>query len=111
MKLHLKNFTLKHYLRHVRRQNKHIQHLHALAFAGIITALIAGVILYADYGFWHETYRSDDLLVEMEEQAAQQSEDKSFGNFLMEAKARFNSIGSAGAGFFEGKESYTKDSK
>lgn len=110
MKLHLKNFTLKHYLRHVRKQSKHIQHLHAIAFAGTITALIAGVILYADYGFWHETYRSDDLLVEMEEQASQQSEGKSFSSFLMEAKVRFNDIGSAGADFFEGTESYTKDS-
>lgn len=110
MKLLLKNFTLKHYLRHVRRQNKHIQHLHAVAFAGIITALIAGFILYTDYGFWHETYRSDDLLVELEEQKEQQLSSRSFSGFLMEAKVRFSAIGSAGADFFEGTESYTKDS-
>lgn len=83
--------------------------MHAFAFAGIITALIAGVILYTDYGFWHETYRSDELLVEMEERAAEQSESRSFSSFLTEAKARFNDIGSAGAEFFEGTESYSKD--
>ena len=36
--------------------------MYGFIFAGSITALIAGFILYTDYGFWHERYqRSDDL--------------------------------------------------
>lgn len=111
MKFHLKNFTLRHYLRHVRRQNQHIQHLHAVAFAGMITALIAGFILYTDYGFWHETYRAEDDLVAVEPAVPSKSPSESFGDFFNEAKVRFNSIGSAGADLFEGKETYTKDSE
>lgn len=111
MKLHLKNFTLRYYLRHVRRQNKHIQHIHAFAFSGIITALIAGFILYTDYGFWHETYIREDSLTEPAPSAELQSPGESLGSFLLEAKARFNSIGSAGADLLEGKETYTKESE
>lgn len=111
MKLRLKNFTLRHYLRHVRKQNKHVQHVHAFAFAGIITALIAGFILYTDYGFWHETYRSEDSLVAENPPAEPVSPSTSFSSFFKEAKTRFDNIGSTSADLLEGKESYTKDSQ
>jgi hypothetical protein len=108
MKFLLKNFTIGHYLRHVRRQSKHVQHLHAVVFAGLITALITSVILYTDYGFWHETYKADSLVAE-EASFKAETESRSFGEFLREAKARFGSIGTAGANLLEGKETYTRD--
>lgn len=108
MKLHLKNFTLKRYLKYVRKQNKHIQHVHAIGFAGIITALITAVILYTDYGFWHETYVAEDAIVATETQAPILSPMESLGQFFTEAKSRFTGIGSTTEGYLEGKETYTK---
>ena len=109
MKFVLKNLTLRHYLRHVRKQNKHIQHVHAFVFAGAVTAIIAGFILYADYGFWHETYVREDLVAATPEPFTPESPSESFGRFWQEARERFGSIGSAGADLLEGKETYTKE--
>ncbi len=108
MKVHLKDFTLKRYLRYVRKQNKHIQHVHAIAFAGIVTALISAVILYADYGFWHETYVADETLVTSDPNVDAPSPMESLGNFFSEARSRFTSIGSTTQAYLEGKETYTK---
>lgn len=108
MKFILKHFTLRYYLRHVRKQNKHIQHVHAIAFAGIITALIAGVILYAEYGFWHETYVAEDALVVTNTNTLDESSGYSWGSFFAEAKERFGNIGTTSASFLEGKETYKK---
>lgn len=64
MKRHLKKYTsLTHYIEFLRRQPDHMQHIYAVIFAGSITALIAFVILYVDYGFWHERYVRDDTNV------------------------------------------------
>jgi hypothetical protein len=101
MKLRLKNFTPEHYLRYIKRQSKHMQHIHAFAFAGTVTVLIAVFILYTDYGFWHETYLSDDIV------SNQASSTRSFGDFWKEAGDRFHSIGKAS--FLEGTETYVKD--
>ena len=86
MKLRLKDLTLEHYLRYIKRQNRHIQHVHAFVFAGTITGLIAIFILYTDYGFWHETYIS----AKVQEENAQNQE--SLGGFWEEAKSRFQAI-------------------
>ena len=80
--------------------------MHALFFAGGITALIASVILYSDYGFWHETYRADDLTVREEETFNPESPGESFASFMEEARRRFGTIGKAGSSFLEGKETY-----
>ncbi len=111
MKLHLKNFTVRHYIRYVKRQNKHIQHLHGFAFAGLITALIAAVILYTDYGFWHETYIAEDALVSGDPEYVSESPGQSLGRFWGEAKEQFGRIGSTSANLLEGKDTYTKDSQ
>lgn len=103
------NFTIRHYLRHVRRQSKHVQHIHAFVFAGAITALIAGYILYTDYGFWHETYRAENTIVAEEPVFNPESPGESFVHFFQEAKERFGSIGKAGSGLLEGKETYKKE--
>lgn len=106
MKFHLRNFTIRHYVHYMRRQSKHVQHLHGIIFAGIVTSVIAGAILYTDYGFWHETYRRPP-----ENPKPQVSTSESFGKFLMEAKEKFGEIGSGGANLLEGKETYRKDSQ
>jgi hypothetical protein len=108
MKLRLKNFTLRHYISHMRRQSKHVQHLHAFAFAGIVTTLIAGFILYTDYGFWHERYIADDTLIVETKTLESESPSESTARFFMEARTRFGSIGSAGATLLEGKETFTR---
>ncbi len=111
MKFILKHCTLRYYLRHVRNQNKHIQHVHAIVFAGIITSVIAGVILYAEYGFWHETYVVEDVLVVTDTHTINESVGYSWSSFFTEAKERFESIGTTGASLLEGKETYIKSSE
>lgn len=105
MKFVLKHFTFRYYIKYMRKQSKHVQHLHAIFFAGLITAAIAFVLMYTEYGFWHETYRADNLDTSSEEQ----EESMSFSSFLQEAANRFHSIGSSSSTFLEGKETYTKE--
>jgi hypothetical protein len=109
MKLQLKHFTLRHYLRYVKRQNKHIQHIHGFVFAGIITSLIAFVILYTDYGFWHETYIAEDSQIAANQAYISESPSQSLGRFWNDAKEQFNRVGSSSANLLEGKETYTKE--
>lgn len=109
MKFLLKNFTLRHYIRYMRKQNKHIQHLHAIAFAGVITALITGFLMYTEYGFWHERYVAEEVLTTTSPLLEAESPSQSLGRFFMEARDRFGSIGSVGADLLEGKETYIKE--
>jgi hypothetical protein len=104
MKIRWNNFTPEYYIRHVRRQSKHVQHIHALVFAGVITSTIAGFILYTDYGFWHERYERPP-----ETPAEPVPTSQSFGDFWQEAKVKFSQIGSSGADLLEGKEVYKKE--
>lgn len=106
MKLKWHHLTPEHYLRHVRRQSKHIQHVHAFVFAGSITGLIAFFILYTDYGFWHEKYVAESA---QQEVVPIESPGQSLGSFFKEAKERFNAIGTAAPTLLEGKEVYTSE--
>jgi hypothetical protein len=108
MKFHLKNLTFGHYIKYMRRQSKHVQHLHAIAFAGLITIAIACVLMYTEYGFWHETYRADTLIADETGTTTAEPPNASLPNFFREAAARFHSIGSSSANLLEGKETYTK---
>jgi hypothetical protein len=109
MKLQWKHFTLRHYIRFVKRQNKHIQHIHGFVFAGIITALIAFVILYTDYGFWHETYIAEDERPQANEAYVSESPSQALSRFWNDAKEQFGHVGSTSANLLEGKETYTKE--
>lgn len=55
-------FSLKGYIRYVRKQHVHVQRLHALFFAGGICLLLGIAILYTGYGYWHEEYSKDQQL-------------------------------------------------
>lgn len=92
----------------MRRQNRHVQHVHAALFAGLLTALIAALILHTEYGFWHERYVAEEIVAKQEVLDAP-SPSESLSRFLSEAKERFGAIGSTG--FLEGKETYMKDSE
>lgn len=83
-----------------------MQHVHAVAFAGIITTLLTAVILYTDYGFWHETYVAEEVSEKIEESNKEHS---SWGSFFTEAKVRFSKIGTDGVNLLEGKETYRKE--
>jgi hypothetical protein len=109
MKINLKNFTINRYIRYVKHQNKHIQHIHGFIFAGIITSAIAFVVLYTDYGFWHETYIAEDALNAGGSAYVSESPSQSFSRFWSEAKEQFGRIGSTGANLLEGKDTYIKE--
>ncbi len=105
MKITWKHFTLKHYIRYVRRQNKHLQHMHAFVFAGTITGLLATFIMYTDYGFWHERYDSDEVIAAKKEAEVKlASPGATFTDFFSEAKVRLSAIGTSN--LLEGKETY-----
>lgn len=113
MKRHLKRYTsLTHYIAFLRRQPEHMQHIYALVFAGSITALIAFVILYVDYGFWHERYKRDDMVVvgtsTLIETSSQSPESPSemLSRFFGEAKTRLKNIDTSGIEMLQGKETY-----
>lgn len=109
MSFSFRNFTLSHYLRHVRKQSKHVQHIHAFVFAGAITGLIAFFILYTDYGFFHETYVASEPVQQEGVSFDPESPSESIGRFWQEAKERFGEATSGGDGLFTGKETYIKE--
>src|SRR3989344_3099917 len=105
--------NLKSYIRYMRKQSKHVQHIHAFIFAGTITLLVAIAILYTSYGLWHVKYRATgDLMVEGEVITTPPVEPESPGEMLSrfwgEARTQFSSIGTSGASLLEGKETYVK---
>lgn len=81
--------SLRSYIRHVRKQGEHIQRFHAVIFAGTITFLLAALILYAQYGFWHTVYDSREVVVREEEPVAFGSPLETFSRLFTEGKVRF----------------------
>lgn len=112
MKRHLKRYTsLTHYIEFLKRQPHHIQHIYAAVFAGSITIVVAMIILYVDYGFWHERYVRDDLTVASTTASVStpipESPGEMFSRFFGEAKGRLHSIDMPTKDMFIGKETYT----
>ncbi len=107
---------MKNYIKYIRRQSKHIQHIHAAIFSGALTTLIAVVVLYADYGFWQEKYvRNDTLTTDELTLTAKKEEPKidspveTLGKFFEEAKVRISGVQLSSVQLLEGKEVYIKD--
>jgi len=104
----LPNFTYRGYVLHLRRQDIRIQQLHALVFAGAITALMAFLILYYDYGYFHDVYvqkETESLVVEKTSEPAP-SPTETISSFFSEAKTRFSEIGKSGSSLLYGKDVY-----
>lgn len=86
--------------------------MYAFIFAGTITAAIAAIILYVDYGFWHEKYSSEPIeVMQATTTVLQESPSEVLLRFMNEAKEQFNTIGESGKSLLEGKEVYIKDTK
>ena len=114
MKRHLKRYTsLTHYIEFLKKQSRHAQHVYGVIFAGTITALVASVILYEDYGFWHEKYRSGDALVINESQTGVREQPESpkemLARFFEETKEQFGKINTPSKDLFNGKEVYRNE--
>jgi hypothetical protein len=101
----LPKLSYKGYVRYLRKQSIYMQQLHALVFAATITGVTAFLILYYDYGFFHDVYIQKSASAE-EQTADIPSPMEAFTSFLSEAKGRFESIGQGGSGFLEGKATY-----
>lgn len=99
---------MKNYITYMRRQAKHVQHLHAFIFAGSITFVIAAIILYSDYGFWHERYNRNDTSAITSTTEMAESPIKVLSRFFGEAHSQFKGVASSSGGFFEGRETYIK---
>lgn len=112
MKRRLKRYTsLAHYIEFLRRQPRHFQHVYAAVFAGTITVVIAMIILYVDYGFWHEKYVKEELLVTATTTYKAESPTQMFSRFFSEAGTRFGEIKMPSKEMFQGKETYTNENK
>ena len=110
--LDVMKLSLRGYVRHVRRQNKHIQHMHAFVFASVITGVVVGLILYYDYGFWHDVYVNTENTTPI---AGDTLNDKgespleSFSRLFQEAKLRLGEVGNSGQMLLEGTEVYRNE--
>ena len=102
--------SYKGYVRYLRKQSIHIQQLHAVVFASIITGMTAFLILYYDYGFFHDVYvqKDDTITSDLVEQAPSPTD--TFSGFISEAKTRFGAIGVSGADLLYGKDVYINNS-
>lgn len=114
MKKRIKRYTsLGHYIEFLKRQPEHVQYMYAAVFAGSLTILLAIVILYVDYGFWHERYVREDLSVASstlsEVAPAPEPPMKMFSRFFGEAKDRLQGIDMPSKDMFIGKETYVHD--
>mgnify|MGYP003393941915 FL=1 len=84
-----------------------MQHIYALSFAGVITAIIAAIILYTDYGFWHQRYIREEATTDIAvAETVAESPGKVLSRFWNEARTQFSNISSVSSGLLEGKESY-----
>ena len=75
--------------------------------------MIGAVILYVDYGFWHERYLSDEKVAQVASttEAKIESPGTMFSNFMKEAQTQFGTINESRKELLQGKEVYINDSK
>lgn len=86
-----------------------MQHVYALLFSGVITTIIAIIILYSNYGFWRDTYIRSDTGVATgngDTNIITESPKDVIGSFLEEASVRLRAISADKKEFFEGTEVY-----
>jgi hypothetical protein len=92
-----------------------MQHVYAAFFAGAITVVLAAIILYVDYGFWHEQYqREETLSVTSDSIQEDESEDAlspgdMIGSFFKDAASKLESIEIYKPEILDGKDTYTKE--
>lgn len=100
-------FSYRAYVLHVRKQSPRVQQLHAFVFASVITGITAFLILYYDYGFFHDKYtRKEESSLEEIHTDPLPSPTSALGNFFGEVKYRFGALGSGSADLLHGKDVY-----
>lgn len=99
-------FSYKAYVKYLRRQSVYMQQLHALVFASVITFMVAFLILYYDYGYFHDIYVQKDDTIEVVQTEKAPSPTEALSGFITEAKSRFGAIGASGADLLYGKDVY-----
>ena len=93
-----------------------MRHVYAAFFSGCITLLLAIIILYFDYGFWHERYSRQEIIetnnsTAHTSQVTVQSPTAMIGSFFQEAKDKLGTIRNATTSILEGlegKDSYIR---
>lgn len=118
LKHYKKYLSTHHYIVILRRQPAHIQHMYAALFAGTITMLFAVIILYFDYGFWHEKYSRNEIGIEVysatstdNDTVIVSSPSDMIGNFVKEARDKLHGISNGKADILEGKDTYIREEK
>lgn len=53
--------SFRSYVRHLRRQHVHVQHIHALVWASLVTGICAYLIFHFDYGLWQSRANESEL--------------------------------------------------
>lgn len=101
-----KYFSPHHWLAFLRRQSAHMQHVYALTIAGVVTLLIASAILYIDYGFWHERYISEEVIIANKSNEEPESPKDMMVRFFTEAKSQIDTINTSRKEMLNGKEVY-----
>ena len=91
-----------------------MRHVYAGLFSGAITLLLAAIILYFDYGFWHERYSRQEAiatenLTTNEDQITVQSPTEMMGSFFQEASEKFHAITDATSSIFGGEDTYVRE--
>lgn len=84
------------YVRYLRKQSVHVQHMHGLVFAGVITGVLVSFVLYTQYGFFHEQYtREETSLVTATStipHTIPQSPSGVLESFILEGSARLRAV-------------------
>ena len=75
------------YVRYLRRQSVHVQHMHGLVFAGVITGVLVSFVLYTQYGFFHE-----ETPLVAATSTIPQSPTGVLESFIMEGSARLRAV-------------------
>ncbi len=48
---------MKSYINYVKRQNKHVQDIHAMFFGGLVTVILTSIWLQYEYGIFYPQYK------------------------------------------------------
>jgi hypothetical protein len=101
-----------HYLAVLRRAPVHMQHAYAALFAGVITTILTSVVLYFDYGFWHDKYNRDEVVETQttgDPLVTVKSPGEMIGSFFKEAGDKIKTINVSSSTLPTGKENYTRE--
>ncbi len=116
LKKYEKYLSVHHYLSVMRRQPAHMRHVYAAVISGTITMFIAAIILYFDYGFWHEKYLRAEAVETIDEMkdtgtssVTVQSPSEMVGAFFREASEKIKVINLDRPSFLDGKDVYRKE--